>query len=248
MKLTKPQIKLHNEAEKLLSKDKLTIDERFFVIDNWYPAYKNQIGIAGSYFTPTSLARQMSIEMYGKTIIDLCAGIGCLSLIYYLNNDFGEHTPQITCVEYNQEFVEVGKKILPEAKWILGDVTDEKLIKSLGKFTCAIGNPPYGKIKTFNDSKWLKYKGSEFEYKVIEVGSYLAKYGVFLIPQMSAPFNYSGNGKYEEDKQDKYLKFEKESGIVISANCGIDTSESKNEWKGVSPTVEIVTVHYDGVY
>lgn len=57
----------------------------------------------------------------------------------------------------------IGKSVLPEAKWIIGDA----LQYSPDRFyDVAYGNPPFGKI---NISKAYtgRYTGSEFEYKVV---------------------------------------------------------------------------------
>lgn len=242
MKLSKAQIKQHQEAEKLLAKEVLTYEDKIFVLDNWYPAYGNQIGMIASFFTPFNLAHDFMLEMTGSRIIDLCAGIGGLGLAYYENcRLYHNQTVDVVCIERNEKFVEVGKKILPQARWICSDVLCEDIYKELGRFDCAISNPPFGKIKSDTSSKWLKYKGSEFEYKVIEIGEMLSDFGAYIIPQMSAPFRYSGRQCYEESVQDKYVKFTKETGIILNPNKGIDCDAYKDEWKGASPTVEIVT-------
>lgn len=90
----------------------------------------------------------------------------------------------------------VGKKLLPEATWINGSVFDRQLIESLPYFDMAISNPPFGKIKTGigeNKKITLKYKGSEFEFMAIEIASIIASRGVFILPQASTPFIYSGS-------------------------------------------------------
>ncbi len=63
-------------------------------------------------------------------------------------------------------------------------------------FDIVYGNPPFGKIKT-SEMQTGKYSGSEFEYKVIEHGSTLAPYGVWIVPQCSAGFVYSGIHCYD---------------------------------------------------
>lgn len=45
----------------------------------------------------------------------------------------------ITCVELNPHYVEVGKKVVPEATWICADVLDPFLPDLLGQFDFAIG-------------------------------------------------------------------------------------------------------------
>lgn len=235
MKLSKPQLRLHEECLKILTKEKLSEDEKLFVLDNYYPSYSNQIGKGGIFFTPTELAKDFRIEVDGKKVIDLCAGIGMLSF-YAL----GHHSVEdITCVEISPEFVAVGKKILPEAKWICADVLSLPLKK---QYDVAIGNPPYGKIMTGNVAG-LKYKGSEFEYKVIEIASKIANRGAFILPPMSLPFTLSGG--YKQQNSNKYDKFTKETGIELEPNCGIDCSTHKDEWKGTTIAVDIAVCEFN---
>lgn len=63
---------------------------------------------------------------------------------------------------------------------------------------------------------------------------------MFILPQESAPFRYSGQRCYRQERSNKCLKFEEQTGIVMEPNCGIDTSIYRKEWRGVSPMCEIV--------
>lgn len=219
MKLTKEQTRNHDKAEELLQQDELSFDEKYFVLENWLPAATTNITKVASFFTPRMMANDLCYEAGNGNVIDLCAGIGMLS---FQLNRFLDGKVRLTCLEINPDFVKVGKKILPEANWILGDVLDEGLIKSLGTFDNVISNPPFGKIKTGNQKEWLNYKGSEFEYKVIEIGSYLAKHkGTFILPQLSCPFRISGMryNQVEGDsfKTEKYKRFVKETSLEFNA-------------------------------
>lgn len=81
-KLSKPQVKAHGEACALLEKDRLTLDEREFVIRNWQESATHINSAAGAFFTPLDLAFDFAIEVNCDppwSVIDLCAGIGCLS-------------------------------------------------------------------------------------------------------------------------------------------------------------------------
>lgn len=120
-KLSKPESKLHMEACRLLEKDSLTYDEKVFVLDNWQEGAEHVNALSGAYFTPRGLARDLSIYTpSGGTLIDLCAGIGNLAFHaidrYEQGRDRGHSL--IVCVELNPDYVEVGKKIVPEAVWI----------------------------------------------------------------------------------------------------------------------------------
>ena len=80
---------------------------------------------------------------------------------------------------------------------------------------------------------------------MLELASTLARYGVFIIPQMSAPFRYSGVQQYERREDDRALKFREQTGIQMEPGCGIDTSGYRAEWKGVSPLCEIVCCEFE---
>src|SRR5579864_2275263 len=77
----------------------------------------------GAFFTPMELANDFKIEVHGRKILDLCAGIGILS---FCCRHFRHHEqmPDITSIEINPEYVRIGRKLLPEATWICADVFD----------------------------------------------------------------------------------------------------------------------------
>lgn len=240
-KLTKQQTAQHKKACSLLEKDVLSFDDRLFVLDNWQEGATHINGAAGAFFTPQNLARDFALEVAGNTIIDFCAGIGSLSFAaYHYGARMDSGGPTITCVEINPDYIAVGKKVLPEATWIQADVLD--LPKGLGMFDCAIANPPFGTLIGSGHSP--RYSGSSFEYKVLDVASDHAKFGVFLIPQTSASFSYSGCQCFSETLTDKYLRFKEQTSIELQANCGIDTSVALKEWHGVSIRTEIVIAEF----
>lgn len=238
-KLTKAQAKAHAAACDLLKKDLLDDDEREFVIRNWQESASHINTIAGAFFTPLDLAFDFTVEVSGKRIIDLCAGVGCLSLASWWRRGFEPR--EIICIEKNPDYVEVGKKVLPEARWICADVFDLAAL-DLGLFDCAISNPPFG--ATPRNRKGPRYSGRAFEYHVIDLASTVAEYGAFIIPQMSAPFRYSGERHYVERREAEYDAFNKATGIELLPNCGIDTSEHLGSWRGVSPKTEIVIAEF----
>lgn len=247
-KLTKQEEKLHAEALALVDLERdLTLPEREFVLDHFQEASTATNSTHGAFFTPEGLARDFSIEVpdQASRIIDLGAGIGRLSFgcrNVFGNRWNGDPLREFVCVERDPEYVRIGKKVMPEAQWICGDILDVPEM-GLGRFDVAIGNPPFGAIKRAKDAPG--YKGRKFEYHVIAVAATLADYGVFIIPQNSAPFDYSGKDRFYADRADReYERFTKSTGIVLEPNCGIDTSIYRDEWHGVSPAVEIVTVDF----
>jgi len=221
----------------ILKKDVLSFDDKIFVLENFNEAALHINSQAGAFFTPLGLAKDFSLEIYENgSIIDLCAGIGKLAF-------FAHHWKgcSVTCVESNSDYVEIGKKVLPEATWICGSIFD---LSDELQFNQSISNPPFGKVKTGVSEIKYNYKGSDFEYLTIEKASRISDYGTFILPQNSTPFKYSGQRNMERQTNAKLQKFEKESGLVFEMNCGIDTGVYLNDWNGVSPLCEIVNFEF----
>ena len=237
MKLTKEQSKAHQNAMELVHSDKaLSWEERKFILDHYSEQQCQLNALSGAFFTPWGLARDFAIEVgYADgvgSMIDLCAGIGALS---FACEDKGL---EITCVEMCEAYVTVGKRVVPSANWVLADCFSIN-----GKFDFAISNPPFGAIK--GGAYDGPYTGGQFEYKVIAHAARLAQYGVFILPQMSAPFRYSGERTFREEETEKARKFREQTGIMMLPNCGIDTAIYKDQWKGVSPICEVVCCEFE---
>lgn len=241
MKLSKTLIKAHNQALEILQKDILTEDDKYFVLENWHEGANHVNSAAGAFFTPVGLARDFSLEVAGDKIIDLCAGIGGLAFAYQQKRFFDKENLEITCVEINPDYIEVGKKILPEANWIQASIFDIPLVK---EYDCAISNPPFGNIPRHGKTS-PRYTGSEFEYHVMDIAAHLADYGAFIIPQGSASFKFSGNRHYKKMTDGKFIKFEKKTGLTMGTSCGIDCDVYRDEWRGVSPAVEVVCIEFE---
>lgn len=240
-KLTKAQSAKHNSALEILKKDVLTEDDKYFVYENWNEGANHDNGRAGAFFTPLNLAFDFAIDAGGPNVIDLCAGIGMLSFATLHRNWDNREKLKLTCIEINPDYVAVGKKLLPEATWICADALDIESL-NLGTFDCAISNPPFGNIVRAKNGP--RYTGKDFEFHVIDVASQIADYGVFIVPQGSAGFNYSGRPYYDRQKDGKAVKFQELTGLYFEAGCGVDTSMYRDDWKGVSPICEIVCVDF----
>ncbi|MGE4409617.1 MAG: hypothetical protein AB7D33_03490 [Sphingobium sp.] len=234
-KLTKAQRKAHAEAEAILTKDRLNEDERLFVLENWHEGANHINGAAGAFFTPWGLARDFALEIGSGRIIDLCAGIGALSF-------FAQHqAAEIVCVEINPRYAEIGRKVVPEARWINADVFDWRSL-DLGHFAYAMSNPPFGRVKRSGNAP--RYKGADFEFHVIDIAAELADCGAFIVPQQSASFRYSGARYFDRVKHGKGVDFEAATGFCMDAGVGVDTTFYQDEWKDGAPRCEIVTVDF----
>lgn len=240
-KLTKAQAKAHAEAVDLLEKDFLSEEDKDFVFQNWNEGANHMNGATGAFFTPFNMAFDFAYDVGGTRVIDLCAGIGMLSYAVHCRSKWGERLANITCVERNADYVAVGKKLLPEATWVHADVLDV-LDMGLGRFDYVISNPPFGAISRERNAP--RYCGKDFEFHVIDIAAHLADYGTFIVPQGSAGFKYSGQQSYKRDTEGKAVKFQELIGVDFHAGCGVDTKFYINDWKGVSPLCEIVTVDF----
>lgn len=253
MNLTKAQAKAHADAERILEQGTLSHDEKLFILANWREDANHVNSTAGAFFTPWGLALDFALDAIGGgggplkalRIIDLCAGIGTLSLACAARHQWDEHNGapplDITCVEVNPAYVAVGRKILPEATWLQCSIFD---LPPIGRFDVAISNPPFGKIK--RDGNAPRYTGGEFEYHVIDIAAGLADSGTFILPQMSAGFAFSGRPGFTEIDARKVQQFTRQTGIDIEPGIGIDTSyEGYGDWHGVKPVVEIVTCDFE---
>lgn len=240
-KLTKAQNKEHMRAISLLNQDALSEDDIEFIYRNWHEGADHNNSLAGAFFTPFDLAMDFALDVGGNRIIDLCAGIGMLTYACQMRNWYDKQDMEFVCVERNPDYVEIGKKLVPDARWICADVFDV-IEMGLGKFDTAISNPPFGNVKRSKNSP--RYLGKDFEYHVIDIASNISDFGVFIVPQGSAGFNYSGKPYYDRHKEGKAVKFQEQTGLYFEAGCGVDTSIFRNEWKDVSPICEIVCVEF----
>ncbi len=246
-RLTHDQERRHAHADQLVNLNRdLSEEERLFVLDNWRASKTMRSASDRAFFTPAGLAGQMAIQVQGERIVDLCAGIGRLA---FHNRNAGDRwpwvEPEFVCIERNREYVRVGRRVMPEAHWICADVLEiPQMRENLGEFDCAIGNPPFGVIPRAGNAPG-GYRGRRFEYHVIALASMIARYGVFLIPQIAAPFQLSGGGGYQRGTGDaEYQTFRAATGIELKGNCGIDTSDFRHDWHDAPPVVEIVVADF----
>ena len=243
-KIAKNKLKLHNQSLELVRLERdLTMTEKEFVLENYKPYADHNVTKTNAFFTPVELAMAATVEMPAPydfsrpvRIIDLCAGVGMLSFAYYHYSGFNTSLVELVCVELTEEYVEVGKKILPEATWIHGSILDRDIMDGLGQFDCFISNPPFVKLGN--------YKGT---YTTSKIGMSIAAYGIVIVPQCNCPFEYSGKNQFTKVDNRDYDKFLEAEGISYSASC-IDTETIDDlKWDDVNVTTEVVIVDREEV-
>lgn len=248
-RLTKPEAKMHAEAVAMLRQDALSAEEKEFVRAHWQESAENVNSAAGAFFTPMSQAYDFALEFdrNGPRIIDLCAGIGNLSAAVWERQTYdrwgGLPPVELVCVEVNPQYVEVGRKLLPEATWIQASIFD---LPDLGQFDWAISNPPFGKVNRHGGSA-PRYTGAEFEFHVIDIAKQIARAAAFILPTGSLPFSFSTEYGYRERSCRKYETFSKQTGIELSPGLGVDTRVYADDWHGVKVTTEHALVDFEEV-
>lgn len=244
--MTKAEAELHQQALALINNSQpLTDDQIEFVLTHWQESTVAAGNVvAGAYRTPPEYALDLRHHVYGERVLDLCAGIGCLA---WAARDpwgaawAGDKPREVVCVESNPAYVEIGKRVLPEATWICADVFD--LPPGLGKFDTVISNPPFGATRRTGNGP--RYTGRTFEYHLIDIAADYGRHGVFIVPQASAPFRYSGERIHRwldpaSPHMAEYEQFRRQTGIVLDFGIGVDTSVWDEDWHGVKPRTEIV--------
>lgn len=249
-KLTKAEIKAHNRAKDLLSLDRdLTQDEIFQVIDGWHEGASHSNAAHSAFFTPYELAMHLALEAPGRgRILDLCSGIGILSLAIRMHNEQTPGDIEFTLVELNPDYCDVARKLLPHATVICGSIFDEETIRKVGdNFDFVVSNPPFGANNTAIGNG-PRYRGKMCEYSVIDIASDLASAGAFILPQNSAPFRLSGPSQKviaPEYRTPAYCKFTEVTGIELEPNMGIDTSFANKLWRGTTVSTEIALCDFE---
>ncbi|WP_405132921.1 methyltransferase [Nocardia sp. NBC_01388] len=226
----------------------LSEEEKEFVLDHWQEsAQRTSQCRDGAFFTPTGLASEFTLHVIGSRVLDLGAGIGALAFachraLMFAHRFEGLPLPDIVCVESNPEYVRVGMKVLPEAVWICEDLLRLPRMR-LQPFDTAVANPPYGPVPRCTDAP--SYRGPRLEYHTIAVAAQLARHGVFLIPQQSAPFAYSGRSEMRWGTDDaEYTRFSASTGITLRPTCGVDTAHYRNDWRHPPPQTELVLADF----
>ena len=147
-KITRIQRRRHAEAEELLwSGDRrLSPDQVAFCLEHWDPRALSGDHVASNqaYFTPMNLARDLTLYVGGdgRRVVDIGAGIGRLAHAVLVANCWQPRQVRVTAVEFNPDYVRVGRRLLPDVEWIEGDFYDLSLWQGLPRFDEAVAPRP----------------------------------------------------------------------------------------------------------
>ncbi len=252
-KLSKPEIRDHERAMELVLKDEdLTHDEQLEVLAKYHPGANHMNSKAGAFFTPYDLAWELAFDIgfdKGHWSVDICAGIGVLARAWMDRTENQDNWPRksdwkMVCIEKNPDYIRVGKKVVPEAIWIQGDVFDAKTWKGLPYFKVALMNPPFGKVPFSKEDPipGLQMKG-DFDLRCLELGLLKAEIVGIIAPSKTLGYVYSGRSTcYRKLDTGNMVKLEKVYPDVECFAASIDCDSFIDEWKGVKPRVEMGSV------
>lgn len=249
-KISKVQTRAHDAAMQLVHSDRpLTRDEREQVISDYNPMASHNVGKGAIFFTPMGLAWDLAVMCQPKgAVIDLFAGIGRLawSIWRHDTNGGAGDINRLVCVEREEEFVQVGQRVLPEAEWYRQDAFDLSFLAGLGEFDCAVSNPPYGFTATDADTSWMKLAKGEAHWKAVELVLRLTyNGGLMVLPESAADFNPHRRTQRIHPPRNFYLG-DHFPGITMNPES-IDTRLYKDDWQGTKPDVLVVDVNPDDV-
>jgi len=252
-KITRSQLKLHEQAEELLwgSDKTLDHDEVAFCLEHWDPRALSGKHVAKNqaYFTPLPLALDTALYVgsEGRQVVDIGAGIGRLAYGVLCANRWSTHV-QVTAVELNAEYVQVGQRLLPEVNWVQADFYDQATWVALPQFDEAISNPPFGDVVTDCDVNWVGYRGPA-GLMAAEIGLKVTRLGITMIlPQTYTPYRFSGRVSGQNITTNNHVRalaqFMARHPQMDWGHLSLDADlpDYKAGWRGASPVVEIVAL------
>lgn len=247
MKITREQSKAHDDALAILSLCRtLTYDEVEFVMEHYNPMATHNVTKGGIYFTPLSLAidiAQIGCMSDGGMVVDIAAGIGRLSYGAIQRHRWDKMPIHVTAIEIDPEFVEVGKKLLPEVEWVCDNIFEQSVWDGQ-MFDIALSNPPFGNIGSKDIGSWLNYQGA-CDLMAVELAARYTRYGgTFVLPSGSVPADAFGFARGNDDPM-QVRRFKKKNPNVMIIGTSLEGDFYKDQWVGTSPSVKIVDVKVD---
>lgn len=88
----------------------------------------------------------------------------------------------------------------------------------MDRYDVAIANPPFGRVA--RSGAGPRYRGPEVDLHVIDIASEFSERGVFIVPQESSSFRYSGARCFERRKSGRGVEFERATGCQMVIGAG----------------------------
>lgn len=247
-RLTKAQEKKHDEAMALLSLTrKLNAEEIEFVYRHYSPLATHRVSKGAIFFTPYEMASDFAVFAridFGARVIDYAAGIGVLThhMLILEQFDHGKDAKHHICVEIEPEFVQIGKKLLPQVEWICGNIFDKDLMQSLSTFEVGIANPPFGAIPSLEPAKtWMKAK-LPAHLATVELMLRMCKHGGFaILPRVDTDYPSDSHCVVSENVQRLRTAFPKTCLSVMQL------PDPTQKFMGADPNVVITNINVDDV-
>ena len=247
-RLSKVQEKAHDDALALASLTRRLKDEEVeFVFRNYQPMATHRVAQGAIFFTPYEMASDFAVMARlncGGRVIDYAAGIGVLThhMVLMERWDSRDEAKQHVCVEIEPEFVELGKKLVPEAEWVSGNIFDREFMQSLGTFKMGIANPPFGSNPSLKSAKsWMKAKlpahlaTVELMLRMCELG------GFAIIPRVDQEYQPDRVGSLSQNLTRLYTAF---PGLRVFMCLELDHGLYPR-FSGANPDAVIVDVSTD---
>ncbi len=221
-----------------------------YIFDHFHPGYHRDISRCANFFTPRNDAVAVAqAGGAGGRVIEPTAGIGSIAhAVYSLNCWGGDAEPplKLTCVELVEDFVAIGRKLVPQAEWICGNIFD--VLPTLGEFDSFVANPPFGKLPSNQSKTW----GDDIAFGIIqELLPRCHNGGIVILP--AGHHAQSANmrngecerGRFADGPSSKFNRFKKLNPAWAIQPTSFGCS---NQWKGTSIECEIVDVCRDETY
>ena len=241
MRVSKKQTRQHDRLMAMLSSsDRLSVDQIESFYDDFVPSSMANTTKLNAFFTPQSVAQEISVfcDCDGSTVLDLAAGIGSLS---YGILSSGRKPKRVVAIEINPEFVKIGKRLLPEVEWICGDIFDATAMKRLGRFDWVISNPPFNVPMPPDVKKDAGPVTSDLAAVVVALT--VANDGMFILPQKSTPWKFSGRQTYECSNPPTAVRRFMDRHPSINFYCvSCDLAYCKDDWQDGITMPELVHI------
>ena len=222
-----------------------TVNVAHYIFNHFQPGYCRDISRAANFFTPRqdALAVAQAGGARGR-VLEPSAGIGAIAHAVFTQNSWDERDRshlKLTCVELVEEFVALGKLMVPAATWICGNIFD--VLPTLGEFDCFAGNPPFGNIPSNQSKVW----GNDIAFGMIqELLPQCHSGGTFILPEGHNSSGWrSGDFFGRGEPSSKALRFKKLNPAWLISPTSFGLS---NAWHGTGVTCEIVNIERDDRY